>query len=55
MNLAGLPGISIPCGLSNDLPVGLQIIGKPFDEEMIFRVAYTYEQNTDWHKKKPNL
>ena len=53
VNLAGLPGISIPCGFNNGLPIGLQIIAKPFAEETIFRVAYTYEQNTEWHKKKP--
>jgi aspartyl-tRNA(Asn)/glutamyl-tRNA(Gln) amidotransferase subunit A len=55
VNLAGLPGISIPCGFYNDLPVGLQIIAKHFDEEILFRVAYTYEQNTEWHKQKPKL
>ncbi|OGC22976.1 aspartyl/glutamyl-tRNA amidotransferase subunit A [candidate division WOR-1 bacterium RIFOXYB2_FULL_42_35] len=55
VNLAGLPGISLPCGFSNNLPVGLQIIGKAFAEETILRVAFTYEQNTDWHKKKPQL
>ena len=55
-NLAGIPGVSIPCGFTNSgLPVGLQILGKPFDEELLFRVAYTYEQNTDWHKRKPKL
>ncbi len=56
VNLAGVPGISIPCGfISNKLPVGLQIIGKHFNEESILRTAYAYEQATDWHKKKPNL
>lgn len=55
-NLAGLPGISIPCGFSaGGLPIGLQILGKHFDEETLFRVAYTFEQNTDFHRKKPNL
>jgi len=55
-NLAGIPAISIPCGFTNDgLPVGLQILAKGFDEEMLFRVAYTYEQNTDWHKMKPKI
>lgn len=56
VNLAGIPGISIPCGFtSNNLPIGLQIIGKHFDEESILKVAYAYEQSTEWHKRKPSL
>lgn len=55
-NLAGVPALSIPCGFTKKgLPVGLQILAKPFAEETLFRVAYTYEQNTDWHKRKPKL
>lgn len=55
-NLAGIPAMSIPCGFSKDgLPTGLQILAKPFDEETIFKVAYSFEQNTDFHKKKPKL
>ncbi len=55
-NLAGIPAISLPCGFSSDgLPAGLQILTKNFDEETLFRVAYTYEQNTDWHLRKPKL
>ncbi len=55
-NLAGLPAMSIPCGFSkDDLPIGLQMLAKPFDEETIFRTAYTFEQNTDFHKKSPKL
>lgn len=55
-NLSGIPAISIPCGFSKDkLPIGLQIMAKPFDEEMLFRIAYTYEQSTEWHKQKPSL
>jgi len=55
-NLAGIPAISIPCGFSkNGLPIGLQLMGKAFDEEMLLRMAYTYEQNTEWHLKKPTL
>ena len=56
VNLAGVPGASIPCGFTKDeLPIGLQIIGRPFDEETIIKTAYTFEQSTDWHKRKPNL
>jgi aspartyl-tRNA(Asn)/glutamyl-tRNA(Gln) amidotransferase subunit A len=56
VNLAGIPAISIPCGLSHEgLPIGLQIIGKHFDEGMLLRVAYTFEQNTDFHLRKPKL
>lgn len=55
-NLAGIPGISIPCGFSKEgLPVGLQILAKPFDEETMLRAAYAFEQNTDFHKKKPGI
>ncbi|MBI4843952.1 MAG: Asp-tRNA(Asn)/Glu-tRNA(Gln) amidotransferase subunit GatA [Nitrospirae bacterium] len=55
-NLAGVPGISIPCGFtSQNLPVGLQIIGKHFDEESVLKIAYAYEQSTEWHKRKPKL
>ena len=56
VNLAGLPAVSIPCGFSKDgLPIGLQIIGKPFDEGTILQTAYTFEQNTDYHFKKPKM
>jgi len=55
VNLAGVPGISIPCGFSNGLPLGLQIIGKHFDESTIYRVAHAFEQATDYHKQKPAL
>ncbi len=55
-NLAGIPGISIPCGFNkNSLPIGLQILGKPFDEKTILRIAYAYEQNTEWHKRRPGI
>jgi len=55
-NLSGIPGISIPCGFSkNGLPIGLQILGKHFSEEMILRVAYTFEQNTEHHLREPVL
>jgi aspartyl-tRNA(Asn)/glutamyl-tRNA(Gln) amidotransferase subunit A len=56
VNLAGIPAISIPCGFSRQgLPIGLQLIGKHFDEGMLLRVAYTFEQNTDFHLRKPKL
>jgi aspartyl-tRNA(Asn)/glutamyl-tRNA(Gln) amidotransferase subunit A len=56
INLAGVPGISVPCGFTSaGLPIGLQIIGKPFDEETILRMAYAFEQNTDYHRRKPPL
>jgi aspartyl-tRNA(Asn)/glutamyl-tRNA(Gln) amidotransferase subunit A len=56
VNLAGVPAMSVPCGFtSNNLPIGLQMIGKHFDEEAIFKAAYAYEQSTDWHRRKPDL
>ena len=54
-NLAGIPGLSVPCGFSDGLPVGLQILGKQWDEETVLRVGYAYEQATDWRKEKPKL
>ena len=56
-NLAGICGISVPCGFTKSpkLPIGLQLLGKPFGEEAILRVAHAYEQATPWHKEKPPL
>ena len=55
-NLAGMCGISVPCGFSKDgLPIGLQLLGKPFGEPDLLRAAHAYEQATDWHKHRPNL
>jgi aspartyl-tRNA(Asn)/glutamyl-tRNA(Gln) amidotransferase subunit A len=54
VNLAGLPGMSVPCGFtSSGLPIGLQLIGKPWDEETLFKTASAYESATDWHTKRP--
>lgn len=55
-SIAGLPGISVPCGFAkNGLPIGMQIMGKQFAEELIINVAYQYEQATEWHTRKPIL
>lgn len=55
-NLAGLCGISVPCGFSSGgLPIGLQLMGKPFGEPDLLRAAHAYEQSTDWHKQRPEL
>ena len=60
LNLAGLCGISLPCGFAEELdggkelPIGMQIMGRAFAEETILRIAYAYEQATQWHKRKPN-
>jgi aspartyl-tRNA(Asn)/glutamyl-tRNA(Gln) amidotransferase subunit A len=55
-NVLGLPGISVPCGFTGDgLPVGLQIIGKAFDEAGVLRIAHAYEQATEWHRRRPPL
>ncbi|MGB9300311.1 MAG: Asp-tRNA(Asn)/Glu-tRNA(Gln) amidotransferase subunit GatA [Anaerolineae bacterium] len=53
-NLAGLPGISIPCGFHEGLPVGFQIMGRPFAEGTVLRVAHAYERSTDQHSRRPN-
>ena len=55
INIAGVPAISIPAGFADGLPIGMQTIGKPFDEGTILRVAFAYEQATEWHKRKPPL
>jgi aspartyl-tRNA(Asn)/glutamyl-tRNA(Gln) amidotransferase subunit A len=56
-NLAGICGVSIPCGFTKSpkLPIGLQLLGKPFGEETLLKIAHAYEQSTDWHKEKPPL
>ncbi len=55
VNIAGLPGVSVPCGFVDGLPVGMQIIGRPFDEATVLRVADAYQRVTDWHKKVAEL
>ena len=54
VNLAGLPALALPCGADTaGLPVGLQVIGRPFDEETVLRVGHAYEQSTEWHRRRP--
>ena len=55
VNIAGLPAISVPCGFSDGLPIGLQIIGPKFGEQNILNLAYAFEQNTEWHKYSPRI
>jgi len=56
VNLAGLPGLSIPCGFDEkNMPIGVQLIGRPFGEEALLQAAYVYEQATQWHTRKPPL
>jgi aspartyl-tRNA(Asn)/glutamyl-tRNA(Gln) amidotransferase subunit A len=55
VNLAGLPGLSVPAGLIDGMPVGLQLIGKPFDEQTILNAAHRLQLDTDWHLATPNL
>ena len=55
INIAGLPAMSVPCGFSEGLPVGMQLIGPHLSEERLLNVAYTYEQATEWHKARPGI
>lgn len=55
-NETGLPALSVPCGFTREgLPIGMQIIGKPFDEPTVLRVGHTFQRHTDWHKRRPSL
>jgi aspartyl-tRNA(Asn)/glutamyl-tRNA(Gln) amidotransferase subunit A len=54
VNLAGLPALALPCGADRaGLPIGLQVIGRPFDEETVLRIGHAYEQSTEWHRRRP--
>ena len=53
VNLAGLPGMSVPAGFVDDKPVGLQLIGQHFDEARLLNVAHQYQQVSDWHLRQP--
>ncbi|MCL5960041.1 MAG: Asp-tRNA(Asn)/Glu-tRNA(Gln) amidotransferase subunit GatA [Chloroflexi bacterium] len=55
INMAGIAGLSVPAGFADGLPVGMQILGKPFDEQTLIRIAYAYEQATNWRERKPEL
>ncbi|TMA39039.1 MAG: Asp-tRNA(Asn)/Glu-tRNA(Gln) amidotransferase subunit GatA, partial [Deltaproteobacteria bacterium] len=56
VNLAGLPGLALPCGFdASGLPIGLQVIGRPFDEETVLRVGAAYERATEWHRRRPSI
>ncbi len=55
VNIAGLPAISVPCGFSQGLPVGMQLIGPHLSEQRLLRIAYAYEQATEWHEARPDL
>ena len=52
-NMAGIPGVAVPCGFSDGLPVSLQILGPAFAEDTLLRVAHAYEQAESWHTVKP--
>jgi aspartyl-tRNA(Asn)/glutamyl-tRNA(Gln) amidotransferase subunit A len=55
-NLAGLPGVSIPCGFTKaGLPIGLQLVGPPFGEDKLLRIARAFERATGWHLRRPSL
>jgi aspartyl-tRNA(Asn)/glutamyl-tRNA(Gln) amidotransferase subunit A len=55
-NVTGQPAMSVPCGFSSDnLPIGLQLVGRPFEDALVLRTAHAYEQSTDWHQRRPAL
>jgi len=54
-NMAGLPGVAVPCGFSEGLPVSLQVMGRAFDEATVLRAAYAYEQAAGWHTHRADV
>lgn len=54
-NLAGLPALSIPCGFANGMPMGLQLVGTPFSENLLLAIGRTFQERTDWHKRRPPM
>jgi Asp-tRNA(Asn)/Glu-tRNA(Gln) amidotransferase A subunit family amidase len=55
-DLNGFPAITVPCGFSREgLPIGLQLAGRPFDEETVLRAAHAFEQATEWHQRRPRM
>jgi aspartyl-tRNA(Asn)/glutamyl-tRNA(Gln) amidotransferase subunit A len=54
-NMAGIPGLALRCGMSNGLPVSLQLLGKAWDEATILKIGHAYERATDWINARPNL
>jgi aspartyl-tRNA(Asn)/glutamyl-tRNA(Gln) amidotransferase subunit A len=54
-NTAGLPAISLPCGFADGLPIGLQLVGRWWEEGTALRAAHAYQQSTDWHRRRPTL
>lgn len=55
VNIAGIPAISVPCGFVDGLPAGLQFMSDYFREDTLFNLAYSYEQSTDWHNRRPEI
>jgi Asp-tRNA(Asn)/Glu-tRNA(Gln) amidotransferase A subunit family amidase len=55
-SLTGVPTLSVPCGFtSENLPVGMQVVGKPWNERLVLQAAWEYQQRTDWHLRRPKL
>jgi aspartyl-tRNA(Asn)/glutamyl-tRNA(Gln) amidotransferase subunit A len=56
LNLAGIPGMSIPCGFTKEgMPIGMQLVGPHVSEQLLFKVGHAYQQATDWHMRHPKL